>query len=419
MNAGTSEHKMWLILALGMALRIIWVLLVPVEPVSDSVAYADLARNIFNHGVYGFRPDEPGAYWAVGTAALTAATYLLFEVDDYTGVVLLNLLAGLITMILTYRLAEIWFDRSVAFLAMLVVALWPNLIFFTSVLSSELWFIALTLAGMWFWARQEGRGWGNLVFCGVIWGSACYMRPTILLLPVALALVVLPCGPMALMRAGGRAAVTILLILATVSPWTYRNTQVFGERVLVSTNFGPNLWMGNNPETAGGYMPLPDWVEGMRETERAHALGDIAKEYIWNDVPGFALRTLYKVIKLHERETVGVVWNEAALARGVGETGLTALKLLATGYWYLLLLLALAAIGLRLRASPLTAVFHPTIATWGYFTALHAVIVVEDRYHIPSSPFIAILAALALAHLWRRVGLYQSRDRSLTESPVE
>lgn len=420
MHQKIAANGMWLIVTFGMALRLIWVLLVPVEPVSDSGAYAAFARNIFNHGVYGWRPDEPGAYWAVGTAAITAATYFVFPVDDYSGVVVLNLLAGLLTMILTYRLAEIWFDRSVAFLAVLTIAIWPNLIFFTSILSSELWFIALTLGGMWFWARLsvgQGRGWINLVLCGVIWGLACYVRPTILLLPLALALVALPGGPLALVRAGLRAAVVIALILAAVSPWTYRNTQLFGERVLVSTNFGPNLWMGNNPETNGGYMPLPDWVAGMSETERAHLLGNIAKDYILSDIPGFALRTLYKVVKLHERETIGVVWNEAALVRGVGETGLMALKLLATGYWHLLLGLAFVAIGLRLRDCPRTAVFHPAIVTWGYFAALHAVIVVEDRYHIPSSPFIGLLAAFALAYLFRRAGLFQGFDKSLTESP--
>jgi hypothetical protein len=80
----------------------------------------------------------------------------------------------------------------------------------------------------------------------------------------------------------------------------------------------------------------------------------------------------------------------------------TAAKLLATGYWFALLALALGGLLWRLRQTPVQAIFHPTTAAWGYFTALHAIIVVEDRYHMPASPFIALLAATGLVALWRR-----------------
>ena len=50
------------LLALALALRLIWVLLIPVDPVSDAAAYEIFARNLAEHGVFGFTPDEPGAY---------------------------------------------------------------------------------------------------------------------------------------------------------------------------------------------------------------------------------------------------------------------------------------------------------------------------------------------------------------------
>lgn len=43
----------WRLLAAGMILRILWVLVVPVEPVSDSAAYHSFATTIYQHGVYG------------------------------------------------------------------------------------------------------------------------------------------------------------------------------------------------------------------------------------------------------------------------------------------------------------------------------------------------------------------------------
>jgi 4-amino-4-deoxy-L-arabinose transferase-like glycosyltransferase len=385
----------------GMALRIVWALMIPVEPASDSAAYLTFARTLVDHGVYGWTAAEPGAYWPVGTSAIAAATFWLLG-DSFTGVVWLNLLAGLAIILLTWRLGNLWFDRQTALLAAACVAFWPNLIFFTTILSSELWFIALTLGGLWAWARPAGWTWANLLLAGVIWGLACYVRPVILLLPVALAMTSLPLGWQAIWRASWRAAVAVVLIMVVVSPWTYRNTQLFGERVMVSTNFGPNLWMGNNPETTGGYMPLPTFVEGMTETERAKALDDLAKDYIRQDPAAFALRSLSKAVKLHARETIGVAWNEPAIERLTGPVGVTLAKAGATGYWFLLLAFALGGLLWRLRTAPLEAIFHPTTAAWGYFTALHAIIVVEDRYHMPASPFIALLAASGLAALLSR-----------------
>jgi hypothetical protein len=42
----------WIILAVGFALRVAWVLAVPVHPVSDSSAYDQLAWSIASRGTY-------------------------------------------------------------------------------------------------------------------------------------------------------------------------------------------------------------------------------------------------------------------------------------------------------------------------------------------------------------------------------
>lgn len=391
----------WLILALGMGLRLLWAGLIPVEPVSDSHAYLVLARTWAEHGVYGWDADTPSAYWAVGTGAIAAATFILFG-NSFVGIVALNLLAGLMIIILTHALARRWFGSAVAIVAMGVVAVWPNLIFFTSILSSELYFIALILAGLWFWQRPAGRWWVNLVLAGVIWGLACYVRPLALLVPVTLALVDLP-RPRQFLVTAAQAAVAVALIVAVVSPWTLRNAQVMGAPVLVSTNFGPNLWMGNNPDTDGGYMPLPDHVKGLSEVERAALLEEEAKAYI-KAHPGQALaRFARNLIKLNDRETIGVQWNGAAINRLGGDLAVTGAKALATLYWLAVLGAGLAGIAvLGVRFGWISAFFNPPVALWGYFTTVHIIIVVQDRYHMPSSAYVGVMAAIALAALLRR-----------------
>lgn len=409
----TLSRAFWIIFGIGMGLRLLWALIVPVMPMSDSWAYHQFARNIVDHGIYGWTATEPTAYWAVGTSAAIAFTYLF--TDSYSGVVLLNLLAGGLTILLTQTLAARWFGPVTGIVAMAIVAIWPNLIVFTTILSSELFFIALTLAGLFFWQRPAGHPMANLILAGLIWGVAGYVRPVILLVPVTLALVDLARGPRGFLRSAIEAGIAVLLILLVALPWTIRNDRMLGAPVMVSTNFGPNLWMGNNPDSTGGYMPLPPEVETMSEIERAEFLKEEAKTFI-RENPGHALKlAAIKLFKLNNRETIGVVWNGDALEPTIGGTGMTLLKLIATGYWYLILVGGFAGIAVLVgRTGWLAGFFNPPVALWGYFTALHAVVVAEDRYHMPSSAFIGMLAAVAAVALWRRRTLHAAaRTRSL------
>jgi 4-amino-4-deoxy-L-arabinose transferase-like glycosyltransferase len=393
-----AQDPLLAILALGLLLRLTWALIIPVQPVSDSAAYDLLARNILDHGVFGFRPDEPSAYWAVGAPAVVAATYGLLG-DTYWGVVVLNIAASLGTIVFVERLGTHYFDRMAGLWAAAVIALWPNLILFTTIIASELYFIFFTVGGLWFWERRGGTRWLDTVLAGAFWAAACYMRPIILLFPVALLIASAPGGPRAVLRAAAKCAVAIALILTLVAPWTARNAQVFGEPVLVSTNFGANFWMGNNPGSTGDYMPLPEWGEFLGEVERSDALLEAAKAYIREEPGAFLLRTGEKALLLHSRETIGVAWNAPSIEARIGSVALLPLKLVSTAYWFLALGLALAGFVIVLLRNGVWGIFHPAFAAWSYFTAIHAIIVAGDRYHMPSVPFMALFAGLMLAQL--------------------
>lgn len=397
----TSSRIFWAILFVGMGLRILWALVVPVEPVSDSWAYHQFARTLVEHSVYGWTADEPTAYWAVGTSALIAFTYLF--TDSYAGVVILNLIAGLMMLVLTHRLTMRWFGAATALWAIALIAFWPNLIFFTTIVSSELFFISMTLAGLFFWQKPDGNPVLNLFLAGLLWGLTAYIRPVILLVPVALALVDLARGPRRFAITALQAGISILLIILVTLPWSMRNQQVFGEKVMVSTNFGPNFWMGNNPASDGGYMELPVEVIGMDEIERNDYLKAQAKEYIRHNPTGAIQLMGKKLVKLNIRETIGVAWNATSLYSLIGENGVLVTKLIATGYWYLLLLSGLSGIMILARNDSLiAALFNQPVGLWGYFISLHVVVVAEDRYHMPASAFIAIMAAVTLSEIFRR-----------------
>lgn len=383
----------WAIMVLGVALRIAWAIAIPVVPVSDSHAYDVFARNLAQHGVYGWEPASPSAYWPVGTSFLYSLLYRVFGIH-HVPIVVVNVMLGAFIVAMTMLLAQRWYGRRAAVVAGALVACWPSLIEFTTVLASELPFMALLLGALALWSGED-RPLVRIAAAGAVLGAACYVRPTVLLVPVVLAALSLARGASRL-RVASAMAVALALMALVIAPWSIRNTLLFGRVVLISTNGGANTWMGNNPASSGEYMELPR-LEGLDEAERDAHLGREARRYIADHPVRFVARTAVKLVRLHERESIGVGWNVEGLRQRTTDGGILALKVAGNAYWWATLVLAVAGAGVLARRTGWRVVLHPAVALWGYFAAVHAVTVVQDRYHFPSIPFIAMLAAVAVS----------------------
>jgi 4-amino-4-deoxy-L-arabinose transferase-like glycosyltransferase len=397
----------WIVLALAVLARLVWACLVPVVPVSDCEAYDIFARNLAAGGAFGFAPDEPSLFWPPGTSFLYSLVYRI-SAPEQLGFALataLNLACGVGLVALSMHLAREWFGRRAALACGLLLALWPMHVQFTTLIASELAFTLACLLALRAWRRRSSPVRAALL-TGLCLAAATYIRPTALLLPAVFALVdvlrdrklVAP-----LLRAAG----ALLVILACVLPWSLRNQRHFGRFVLVSANGGSNLWMGNNPQTTGYYQPLPE-LGLTNQAEIDEELARRAKEYIRAEPAAFVVRTLKKAVLLHRSETIGVVWNEPGLQRaapslfGGAARGVKLLKLASTAYWWLALALALFGwVRLARSSGAWAALTHPATALWAYFVVVHAVIVIQDRYHFPATPLIAALAGLGLARAQR------------------
>jgi 4-amino-4-deoxy-L-arabinose transferase-like glycosyltransferase len=382
------------VLCTAFALRLAWSILVPMQPVSDGGAYDVFARNIVSSGTYGWKAGEPSAYWPVGTSAIYAAIYFIFGFH-YAPLTALNIAIGVASIFFAMELAKRWSGNGTAFFAGGLMAIWPLLVEYSTIMASELHFNAFILASFWVVGLKRPAGAVRCVVVGVLLAMACYIRPIGLLV---LPLLFVP--RLANDRRFGRYLASCVLaavaMIAVILPWAYRNYAVFGKVVLISTNGGVNLWMGNNPGSNGEYMEPPVLV-GNREPERDKELKVAAVSYIKLDPLRFVGRSFAKLLKLHDRETIGVSWNEGGLQR-VGLDGASrALKALSSGYWYAVLILGLIGICLKLiRDGASAAIAYIPIVLWIYFAAVHSVTVVGDRYHMPSIPFIAILAGYAV-----------------------
>ncbi|MBD2021873.1 glycosyltransferase family 39 protein [Leptolyngbya sp. FACHB-36] len=391
------RYYLWIALV-ALLLRVAWAIAVPVIPVSDSNAYDTFAQNLAQCGNYGWDCTTPSAYWPVGTSFVYSLLYRAFG-HHYLPIVLLNLLLAIATIWLAMHLAETWFGRRSAAMTGILLACWVSQIQFTTVLASEQPFMLLTVAALALWLNQHMNLWVKAAIVGVILAGASYVRPTALMIP-ALLLFLHYVRTREIVRSLGAALVMIAVIGLLIAPWAIRNTQAFGQFVTISTNGGANLWMGNNPTSTGGYMDLPPAVEKLNEAQRDKYLKEQAVSHIKQQPLLFATRSIKRVVETYSRESIGVVWNEEGLVSRYGKWILTPLKVLNQLYWLPMLGLGVAGIVLLGKQSGwLMALTHPAVLLWGYFTAVHAIIVAQDRYHFPSIPLIAIFAGSMLIHL--------------------
>ncbi|MEQ9455059.1 MAG: glycosyltransferase family 39 protein [Phycisphaeraceae bacterium] len=394
-----------LILAVALVLRLAWMIAVPVDPVSDSFAYMTFATHISQGHGMTWEPgmDRPTAYWPVGAAALYALSYMVLG-SEHLGPLVLNLMASMGCVWLTGELARHLYDSRTALTAAAIMAFMPSQIYFTTIYASEIFFNLAVLAAVLLWIHQ---GTQHAVLWGAIWTGtllavAAYIRPTALLIPFLLT------GLRLLeTRRWGRPttelAVMITIMIVFIAPWSYRNHVAFDSFVPISTNGGANLWMGNNPSNpGGGYMPLSEDLKSFRnEAERDRRAKEIALKYIKDEPIEFVFRFGRKLRATHERDTIGVVWNEPGLVGAYGSWALTPLKFASTVYWYGLMTVGATGAVMMLRSGGrgISLLLPGTLIV--YFTFVHAVIVAQDRYHYAAIPYLALFGAVTLTSiLW-------------------
>ena len=400
-------RQLSIIILSGMTLRILWAIIIPVEPVSDSIAYDTFARNLLDYGVFGWTADTPHAYWPPGTSLLYAALYWVFGVS-YLPIVVFNIVLSCALILTSYRVAERLYSSNVAFYVACLIAFWPTMIMYATLLASELLYLTLTIAALDLWtSTTRSRYFLKMVCAGVLLGAATLVRPLALLLPLIFA----TCfwfrsgfKQQTLLEQARLATVAFVFLVCIVGPWTLRNYELFGEFIPVSTNGGITLWMGNAPGTDGRLMGLPDYVEDLPNHVQSRILQAEAIEHIKADPLGLITRAIPKFFYLYGNESVGAGWNYGGIEKQFGEITYTVMKRMTQGTWAIIFLCFVAGILVQFRREPIyRAIACPFFVMVAYYTTVHLILVAQERYHMSFGSQIAVYAAIgfiALRSIW-------------------
>src|SRR6056297_211499 len=397
------------IVALAIFVRVVWAWMIPVIPLSDSQAYEAFALTMSQHGVFGWTAEEGFAFWPPGTTFFHALMYLLFGPDN-RAIVGLNIVLSAGIIITSARIACRFFGPRVATVTAITLAFWPTLVMYSTILASELPFLFLTILALDIWTSgrdESSRWWLRGIAAGAVLGQAALVRHVALLLPAIYAGSLLLQGGFSWPRFGHQfriGAAAVLAMAVVIAPWTLRNHALFGEPVLISTNGGITLWMGNAPGTDGSYMHVPEQYADVPDNERARILGSIARQHIKEEPLAFVVRSFRKLTFLYRNESIGVVWYEAGIVQALGEKAVVPLKRFTQLTWAMILLVSLFGVVVALRRNGWrNTVASPLFTSIVYYSAVHSVIVAQDRYHLSFATQVAVFFSIGTIAIHRAV----------------
>lgn len=228
-------------------------------PVVDSVTYHNLSLSLIKDGAPADR-----AFWRPPLYPFVLAMiYRLFD-SNLLATRLVHGLFGVVSAMIVYIVALRFMRSRLALLTSLLFCCYgPLLFFFSQVLPAGL-AVLLGLISLWLTLRfVEAPTSARALVCGIAFGVAALNVPNILVC------VAIPLGWIALQTyrksspgtCGTHAALIALGVLICVLPVTVHNIRASKQFVLISTNAGVNLFVGNNPnmESTIAVRPGLDW----------------------------------------------------------------------------------------------------------------------------------------------------------------
>jgi len=407
--------------AVALLLRLVWAWVVVGpggQPYSDSADYDNVAWNLASGRGYSFDGATAPYPTAFVPPLLPWLTSLLYRTvgHHYFAAVLLQCVIGALIPGALAAFGAAMSGAATGRLAGWIVALHPLLVFFAGYLMTEPLFtllltLALGLSAEWIKTPRPGRALG----AGVAWGLANLTRPTALLLPLGvLAWAWAPLGLTVTARERARQMALLLAGVAlVVGPWTVRNAIVLHAFVPVTTGGGGALYVGNNetvwsdPARRGGATggawdrQLAGEFRGLSEVEidaraRAAALAFLAAHR--REWPAMALAKLARFWRLSAVGSGAGEWRRPESPIGRLLAVVDPLRL------WSLALFPLAAWGAVLTVRGPRRWFQ-SLSLWVilYFSLLAVVFFGALRMRMPVEPLIALLGAVGISDLRRRL----------------
>jgi hypothetical protein len=183
-----------------------------------------------------------------------------------------------LTVLPIYGIARRTFGENVAVGAAWGWVFLPTALFFPITWIWDTSLTALFLALI-FWATlamRDAKTIGAWLGYGALWAVGVLINPSLLsLLPFLAGWAAWQARRDSMPWVKFSAAALVVLAIALV-PWTVRNYRVFGKIIVLRSNFGLELWLGNNPNVPDTWSPWLHPNDSREEADKYQRMGEIA-----------------------------------------------------------------------------------------------------------------------------------------------
>lgn len=279
----------------------------------DSEAYLVLARQLIEgRGLYideHYMGIRAYAFYPPAYPMLLAGWGAVLGLSVWS-VALLGGVTDAVIALLIARVGDRVGSQGAGRAAAFLYLIWPSTLFESPLAAKEAMCTALVLAIALAWLmRADGgiKGWRGAVALGLPTGVLALTQPGWAPIAGLFGLVMIGrMGWRAVIGFGVPAAAVAVLVMM---PWWLRNWLVLGAFVPLTSAGGISLWIGNNADATGNWMPQPASLHGLPELEYQRRSAALARAWIIG----------------HPVEEVRLTITKFLRAVGVGQFGLVRL----------------------------------------------------------------------------------------------
>ena len=408
MEETRKSHLGVAVLLLALLVRAGLLVLTPGALTTDPDGYRRLAENLVEHGTFG-AGDVPTAYRPPLYPVLLGACLTM---GDWSRVAIgiLHLLLGLGTVGLVLLLGRwLGLGNRITALAGLLVAVDPILLSQSTQVMTETPAAFLATAGLAavVWTTRRPTVARTLLAAAVL-GLGALCRPTLLPFAVLSGMIGVSMSRPAAdgVRIPNRfvlAAVFLLGLTVTLSPWAIRNQRQFGRPVVTTTHGGYTLLLANNPEFYA-WLHTGKWGD-VWWADRFNAEWDQRKPHNELEADRLAYAEAHETIRSEPGTFVyaclvrlGRFWSPLPHQIAADESPLRRFARYGVAAWYIAeLLLVLAWAYQVVRSAPFSLRPSPFILSAlvlvACLTAAHTLYWTDMRMRAPLMPVVPLAAA--------------------------
>ena len=325
----------------------------------------------------------------------------------------LNCAFAALTIIPIYSISKKTFGEGVAVGAAWAWVFLPSALYYPTMWVWDTTLTALVFSLI-FWAtlgmreRHDTLAWTGY---GALWAFGVLINPSILsLMPFFLGWLVWEARKVAAPWVMPAAAALLVFAIAMV-PWTIRNYRVFGKFIVLRSNFGLELWLGNNPEVTDTSAEWQHPNTNVAEGQKYKRLGEIA--YMAEKQ-----QEAFTFMRTHPSTTLNLMFHRfvshwlafSDSPADVWENGTVYSKSFLVLNCLLSVLCLLGALYAHRSGDPEAFLYAMVLLVFPLvFYLTHA----SMRYRFPVDPIMLILAVGAVAHL---LSLARSRNPNVKKA---